>query len=145
MINSGVQARILISLLDEIDKVILSNLGKDACVSSGQIQRNLRDMGYEITERAIRYRLQRLESDNVILGCSAILNPSLVSEKLNRTITLGFKYSSNSSSLIERLKNYVEEAPFCVYAARVSGGDFDWISHLFFNLLNNMYWKVTIF
>ncbi len=112
MINSGVQARILIPLLDEIDKVILSNLGKDARISSGQIQRNLRDMGYEITERAIRYRLQRLESD--ILGCSAILNPSLVSEKLNRTITLRFKYSSNSSSLIERLKNYVEEAPFCV-------------------------------
>ncbi len=114
MINSGVQARILIPLLDEIDKVILSNLGKDARISSGQIQRNLRDMGYEITEREIRYRLQRLESDNVILGCSAILNPSLVSEKLNRTITLRFKYSSNSSSLIERLKNYVEEAPFCV-------------------------------
>lgn len=105
IINNGVQARILIALLDEIDRVMLSYLGKNARISSSQIQRNLLDMGYEITERAIRYRLQRLESDNFILGCSAILNPNLVSEKLNRTITLRFKYSSNSSALIEYSSN----------------------------------------
>jgi DNA-binding Lrp family transcriptional regulator len=80
----------MISLLDEIDKMMLSYLGKDARISSGQIQRNLRDMGHEITERGIRYRLQKLENDNIILECSAILNPSLVSERLNRTITLRF-------------------------------------------------------
>jgi hypothetical protein len=83
-------------------------------------------MGYQLIER---YRLQRLEGDNVILGYSAILNPSFISEKRNLTITLKFKYSSNSSV---RLKNYVEEAPFCIYSARLSGGDFDWISHFIF-------------
>jgi DNA-binding Lrp family transcriptional regulator len=110
IINNGVQACILIALLDEIDRVMLSYLGKNARISSSQIQRNLLDMGYEITERAIRYRLQRLESDNVILGCSAILNPNLVSEKLNRTITLRFKYSSNSSALIVELLRVPKEA-----------------------------------
>ncbi len=119
-------------MLDDIDKLILSYIGKNARMSSGEIQRNLRNLGNEITERAIRYRLQRLENDNVILGYSGILNPSLVLEKLNRTIILKFKYSSNASVLIERLKSYVEEAPFCIYSARLSGGDFDWISHFVF-------------
>ncbi|HXW12440.1 MAG TPA: GAF domain-containing protein [Nitrososphaeraceae archaeon] len=119
-------------MLDEIDKTILSYLGKNGRISSTEIQRSLKDMGYQLTERAIRYRLRRLEGDNVILGYSAILNPSFISEKLNRTITLKFKYTSNSSVLIERLKNYVEEAPFCVYSARLSGGDFDWIAHFVF-------------
>ena len=131
-------------MLDEIDKTILSYLGKNARTSSTEIQRRLRDMGYQLTERAIRYRLQRLEDDGVILGYSAILNPSFISEKLNRTITLKFKYSSNSSVIIERLKNYVEEAPFCVYSARLSGGDFDWITTSFSNLSNNTNWKVII-
>ena len=119
-------------MLDDIDKRILSYIGKNARMSSGEIQRNLRNLGNEITERAIRYRLQRLENDNVILGYSGILNPSLVLEKLNRTIILKFMYSSNASVLIERLKSYVEEAPFCIYSARLSGGDFDWISHFVF-------------
>jgi len=119
-------------VLDDIDKLILSYLGKNARISSGEIHKNLQEMGHEITERAIRYRLQSLESNNIILGCSAILNPSFVSEKLNRTIAIKFKYSSNASVLIDRLKNYVEEAPFCVYSARLSGGDFDWISHFVF-------------
>lgn len=88
-------------MLDEIDKTILSYLGKNARISSTEIQRSLRDMGYQLTERAIRYRLQRLEGDSIILGYSAILNPSFISEKLNRTITLKFKYLSNSSILIE--------------------------------------------
>jgi DNA-binding Lrp family transcriptional regulator len=119
-------------LLDDIDKGILSYLCKNARISSGEIHRNLRDLDHEITERAIRYRLQRLERDNIVLGYSPVLNPSFVSEKINRTITIKFKYSSNASVLIDRLKNYVEEAPFCVYSARLSGGDFDWISHFVF-------------
>jgi DNA-binding Lrp family transcriptional regulator len=101
-------------------------------MSSKEIQKVVRGIGHEITERAIRYRLQSLERNNIILGYSAIINPSLVSEKLNRTIILKFKNSSNSSVLIERLSNYVEEAPFCVYSARLSGGEFDWVSHFIF-------------
>jgi DNA-binding Lrp family transcriptional regulator len=74
-------------------------------------------MEYEITERAIRYRLGRLEKNNIILGYSAILNPGLmISEKVNRTIILRFKFSKDIQVLIDRLKNYVEEAPFCVYS-----------------------------
>jgi DNA-binding Lrp family transcriptional regulator len=119
-------------LLDEIDKIMLSNLGKNGRISSGEIERILQDMGYRITERAIRYRIRKLETSNTILGYSVILNPSFVSNKVNRTIILKFKYSYDASSLIDRLENYTQEASFCVYTARLSG-DFDWICHFVFD------------
>lgn len=119
-------------MLDEIDKIMLSNLGKNGRISSGEIERSLQDMGYKITERAIRYRIRKLETSNTILGYSVILNPSFVSNKVNRTIILKFKYSYDASSLIDRLENYTQEASFCVYSARLSG-DFDWICHFVFD------------
>ncbi|MDQ4018176.1 MAG: GAF domain-containing protein [Thermoproteota archaeon] len=119
-------------MLDEIDKMMLSYLGKNARISSREIERNLQDMGYKITERAVRYRIRKLETSNTVLGYSTILNPSFVSERVNRTVILKFKYSYNASTLIDRLENYVQEAYFCVYAARLSG-DFDWICHFVFD------------
>ena len=116
-------------LLDEIDKIILSQLGKNARISSLQIAHTLKEMGYDITDRSVRHRLERLEKSNVILGYLAVL-PSFVSEKISRTILLKFKFSKDSQTLIDRLKNYVEESPFCLYSARIGrdvggGGDFD--------------------
>ena len=119
-------------MLDEIDKMMLSYLGKNARISSREIERNLQDLGYKITERAVRYRIQKLETSNTVLGYSAILNPSFVSERVNRTVILKFKYSYNASTLIDRLENYVQEASFCVYSARLRG-DFDWICHFVFD------------
>jgi DNA-binding Lrp family transcriptional regulator len=92
----------------------------------------LQDLGYKITERAVRYRIRKLETSNTVLGYSTILNPSFVSERVNRTVILKFKYSYNASTLIDRLENYVQEASFCVYSARLRG-DFDWICHFVFD------------
>ena len=119
-------------MLDEIDKMMLSYLGKNARISSREIERNLQDVGYKITERAVRYRIRKLETSNTVLGYSTILNPSFVSQRVNRTVILKFKYSYNASTLIDRLENYVQEASFCVYSARLSG-DFDWICHFVFD------------
>lgn len=119
-------------MLDEIDKMMLSYLGKNARISSREIERNLQDLGYKITERAVRYRIRKLETSNTVLGYSTILNPSFVSERVNRTVILKFKYSYNASTLIDRLENYVQEASFCVYSARLRG-DFDWICHFVFD------------
>ena len=119
-------------MIDEIDKMMLSYLGKNARISSREIERNLQDLGYKITERAVRYRIRKLETSNTVLGYSTILNPSFVSERVNRTVILKFKYSYNASTLIDRLENYVQEASFCVYSARLSG-DFDWICHFVFD------------
>jgi DNA-binding Lrp family transcriptional regulator len=119
-------------LLDEIDKMMLSYLGKNARISSREIERNLQDLGYKITERAVRYRIRKLETSNTVLGYSTILNPSFVSERVNRTVILKFKYSYDASTLIDRLENYVQEASFCIYSARLRG-DFDWICHFVFD------------
>lgn len=119
-------------MLDEIDKMMLSYLGKNARMSSREIERNLQDMGYKITERAVRYRIRKLETSNTVLGYSTILNPSFVSQRVNRTVILKFKYSYNASTLIDRLESYVQEASFCVYSARLRG-DFDWICHFVFD------------
>jgi DNA-binding Lrp family transcriptional regulator len=119
-------------IIDEIDKVILSRLSKNARIPAADIANSLKSMGYKITERAIRYRLRRLEQNNIVLGYSTIFNPSLTSEKINRTIMLKFRFTKDSHILIDRLNKYVEEAAFCVYSARLDG-DVNWISHFIFD------------
>ena len=119
-------------MVDEIDKIILSQLGRNARISSQDIATHLQDLGYTITDRAIRQRLARLEKNNVILGYSAILNPSVISEKINRTIILKFKYTKKTEELIKLLIKYVDESNFCIYSSKLSG-DFDWICHFVFD------------
>ncbi len=121
-------------MLDEIDKVILHELGKNARISAYHIAYILHEMEYKITDRAIRQRLKRLEKRNVILGYCAILNPELISQKVNRTVLLKFKYTSLSTTLINGLINYSKDAPFCVFSAKASG-DYDWIFHFVFDTI----------
>ena len=122
-----------VALPDKIDRMILYHLGKNARMSSSEIAENLHNAGFEITDRAVRQRLQRLERSGVILGYSTMLNPQLMSEnRVSKTVLIKFRFSSNSQLLIDRLQNYMQESVFCVYSARLSG-DFDWICHFIFN------------
>jgi DNA-binding Lrp family transcriptional regulator len=121
------------TLPDKIDRMILYHLGKNARMSSSEIAENLHKVGFEITDRAVRQRLQRLEKSGVILGYSTMLNPQLISEnRVNKTVLIKFRFSGNLQLLIDKLENYVQESVFCVYSARLSG-DFDWICHFIFN------------
>lgn len=119
-------------MVDEIDKIILSKIGKNARISSQDIATHLQDLGYTITDRAIRQRLARLEKNDVILGYSAILNPNVISEKINRTILLKFKLTEKTDEITERLIKYIEESNFCIYSSKLNG-DFDWICHFVFD------------
>jgi DNA-binding Lrp family transcriptional regulator len=119
-------------MVDEIDKIILTELGKNARKSSQDITKILKNRDYQITDRGIRHRLQRLEKNNTILGYSVTLNPELISEKVNRTVVLKFKFTKNTSELIKRLTEYVNESHFCTYSSRLTG-DFDWICHFIFD------------
>jgi DNA-binding Lrp family transcriptional regulator len=120
-------------LPDKIDRMILYHLGKNARMSSSEIAENLHIAGFEITDRAVRQRLQRLEKSDVILGYSTMLNPQLMSEnRVSKTVLIKFRFSANSQLLIDRLQDYMQESVFCVYSARLSG-DFDWICHFIFN------------
>ena len=117
---------------DKIDRMILYHLGKNARISSSEIAENLHNTGFEITDRTVRQRLQRLEKSGVILGYSTMLNPQLMSEnRVSKTVLIKFRFSSNSQLLIDRLENYMQESVFCIYSARLSG-DFDWICHFIF-------------
>ncbi len=119
-------------MVDEIDKIILSQLGKNARISSQDLQKMLEDFGHTITDRGVRHRLQRLEKNNVILGYSAVLNPNIVSEKINRTILLKFKYGKNTQEKIKQLTDYINESSFCTYSSRLTG-DFDWTCNFIFD------------
>ena len=48
-------------MVDDIDKIILTELGKNARKSSQEIKKILQNMDYQITDRGIRHRLQKLE------------------------------------------------------------------------------------
>ncbi len=122
-------------MTDEIDKIILSNLGKNARVSSQEIATHLQNLGYTITDRAIRQRLVRLEKNNIILGYSAILNPNIVSEKINRTILLKFKFTKKTEEFVKLFEKYVVESNFCIYSSKLNG-DFDWICHFVFDSID---------
>jgi len=116
--------------LDEIDRMVLSEVGKNARTSSLQITRRLQALGYSLTDRAVRKRLQRLERIDIIIGYSAILSPAVTSEKTNRVVLLKFKHPYESQ-MLERLATYVNQSPFCTYSARMNG-DIDWIGHFTF-------------
>src|SRR5690348_745760 len=77
-------------MIDEVEKIILSSLGKNARISSIEITRLLHDLEYNITERAVRYRIKKLEKDGIIMGYSTILNPAYTSEKIQKLILIKF-------------------------------------------------------
>ncbi|CAN5613873.1 hypothetical protein BH18THE1_BH18THE1_14050 [soil metagenome] len=96
------------------------------------MSRHLQALGYEITDRTVRHRLKRLEKSNIILAYSLLLNPTLLSEKINSTILLKFRFRADTSVMISRLEKYCGESYFCIYCARMTG-DYDWICHFVFD------------
>jgi DNA-binding Lrp family transcriptional regulator len=119
-------------MVDEIDRFLLSQLGKNSRTSSYEMSRHLKALGYKITDRTVRHRLKRLEKSNIILAYSLLLNPTLLSEKINRTILLKFRFRADTSVMISRLEKYCGESYFCIYCARMTG-DYDWICHFVFD------------
>ena len=119
-------------MVDEIDRFLLSQLGKNSRTSSYEMSRHLQALGYKITDRTVRHRLKRLEKSNIILAYSLLLNPTLLSEKINRTILLKFRFRANTSVMISHLEKYCGESYFCIYCARMTG-DYDWICHFVFD------------
>lgn len=116
-------------MIDEIEKIILSNLGRNARMSSIEITRILNDLDYKITERAVRYRIKKLENEGIILGYSTIINPAYSNEKVNKLLLIKFRIIRNKNGLVDRLTKYLNESAFCVYACKIQG-DFDFVCHL---------------
>ena len=119
---------------DKIDRMILYYLGKNARISSSEIGENLHSIGFDMTDRAVRQRLNRLEKSGIIEGYSVMLNPRFISEnnKLNKTVLMKFRFSPRSQELVQKLESLMPDSKFCVYCARLSG-DFDFICHFIFD------------
>jgi DNA-binding Lrp family transcriptional regulator len=122
-------------MVDEIDRIILSQLGKNSRISSKEIAMTLKNLNHHITDRAVRQRLHRLEKNNTILGYTTVLNPKLISEKINRTVLLKFKSSKNTPKLIERLIDYTDRSDFCIFSSRLNG-DVNWVGHFVFDSIS---------
>jgi len=117
---------------DEVNRIILSQLGRNGRVSSQELQRTLESLGHKITDRGVRHRLQKLEKNNVILRYSAILNPNIISEKINRTVLIKFKFGKSAQEKIKLLTEYINQSAFCTYSSRLSG-DYDWVCNFIFD------------
>lgn len=102
-------------MLDEIDKLILSYLTKNSRISSLEIRKQINNLGFAITDRAVRHRIAGLVKKKIVLGYSTILKPELTTNnKVNRTILLKFKFSKNSENLVKLLREYIQESSFCI-------------------------------
>ena len=55
-------------MLDEIDKIILSYLVKNSKTSSLEIKRQLNNLDFPITDRAVRHRIAGLVKKKIVLG-----------------------------------------------------------------------------
>lgn len=122
-------------MIDEIEKIILSSLGKNARMSSIEITRILNDLEYNITERAVRYRIKKLEKDGIIMGYSTILNPTYTNEKIQKLILIKFRIIKDNAGLVDRLMNYLNDSTFCVYACKIHG-DYDFVCHFVFDSID---------
>jgi DNA-binding Lrp family transcriptional regulator len=113
--------------LDIVDEYILSLLGKNGRISASQLSKDLHDVGEDLTDRAIRHRLRRLEKGKIILGYSPILNPIILTEKASHVLYL--KFNNNIQPLeLKKLDKYIRESTFCPYVAKLSG-EYDYICH----------------
>jgi DNA-binding Lrp family transcriptional regulator len=122
-------------MIDEIEKIILGSLGKNARISSIEITRLLHALEYSITERAVRYRIKKLEKDGIIIGYSTILNPNYTNEKIQKLILIKFRIIRDNVILVDRLMKYLNDSAFCVYACRLHG-DYDFVCHFIFDSID---------
>jgi DNA-binding Lrp family transcriptional regulator len=122
--------------LDEIDKEILTLLGRNGRTSGSQISKDLTTvMNKSMTDRAALQRIDRLENRKIIQGYTTILNSDIVAEKTSIILLLKFVTSAERTK-IDKLNAYLSGSSFCLTAARLSGGGggiFDYICHLVFD------------
>ncbi|MBU1643711.1 MAG: Lrp/AsnC family transcriptional regulator [Nanoarchaeota archaeon] len=104
--------------LDDVDLGILQELTKNARQTSLELSKKISQ-----TERIVRYRIQKLENQKIILGYRPFINTHL----------LGFKYYKLFIQLkditkqdLQKIKTYITQNPNVVYNTEALGGyDFE--------------------
>ncbi len=108
------------SELDKIDRLVLEMLNKNARTPSRDIANKLKSMGFDITDRAVRKRIERLEGKGIIRGYTAIVAEEKLTDRFD-LVLLRFKATKDFSSTLERLKEHAKKLPTCIFVAGLSG------------------------
>jgi DNA-binding Lrp family transcriptional regulator len=108
-----------LTAVDEIDKRILELLMENARTPARQIAIRLRNEGHDLQDRAVAYRIARLEKKQIIKGYETILRQSVVEDF--EALYLKFRTTKSIESLVDQVCNFVKELPNCLMTATVTG------------------------
>ncbi|MDC8453049.1 MAG: AsnC family transcriptional regulator [Candidatus Nitrosotalea sp.] len=108
-----------LTAVDEIDRRILELLMENARTPARQIAIRLRNEGHDLQDRAVAYRIVRLEKKQIIKGYETILRQSVVEDF--EALYLKFRTTKSIESLVDQVCNFVKELPNCLMTATVTG------------------------
>lgn len=108
-----------LTAVDEIDRRILELLMENARTPARQIAIRLRNEGHDLQDRAVAYRIARLEKKQIIKRYETILRQSVVEDF--EALYLKFRTTKSIESLVDQICNFVKELPNCLMTATVTG------------------------
>lgn len=108
-----------LTAVDEIDRRILELLMENARTPARQIAIRLRNEGHDLQDRAVAYRIGRLEKKQIIKGYETILRQSVVEDF--EALYLKFRTTKSIESLVDQVCNFVKDLPNCLMTATVTG------------------------
>lgn len=108
-----------LTAVDEIDRRILELLMENARTPARQIAIRLRNEGHDLQDRAVAYRIARLEKKQIIKGYETILRQSVVEDF--EALYLKFRTTKSIENLVDQVCDFVKDLPNCLMTATVTG------------------------
>ncbi|MDE1770485.1 MAG: winged helix-turn-helix transcriptional regulator [Thaumarchaeota archaeon] len=105
--------------VDAIDRRILEILMDNARMPSRQIAKRLREEGHDIQDRAVSYRIERLEKRRIIQGYETVLRRLLVEDF--EALYLRFRTVKSSEFISAQICSFIADLPNCLMTVTVSG------------------------
>jgi Lrp/AsnC family transcriptional regulator, leucine-responsive regulatory protein len=101
------------SLLDEIDRRLLEELGADGRLTMAELGRRI-----SLSPPAVAERVQRLERSGVITGYKAVIDPKAIGYPLAAVVRV-----RPASRQLQRIPELARETPEVVECYRITGED----------------------
>ena len=108
-----------LTAIDDMDRRIIELLMENARIPARKIAIKLRAEGFDIQDRAVAYRIERLEKKQIIKGYETILRQSVVEDF--EALYLKFKLTKTTENLTDQVCNFVKDLPNCLMTATVTG------------------------
>ncbi|HZS74912.1 MAG TPA: winged helix-turn-helix transcriptional regulator [Candidatus Nitrosotalea sp.] len=108
-----------LTAVDEIDRRILEMLMENARTPARQIAIRLRNEGHDLQDRAVAYRIARLEKKQIIKGYETIIRQSVVEDF--EALYLKFRTTKSIETLVDQVCSFVKDLPNCLMTATVTG------------------------